>query len=368
MFFNSKAVALLLAGSTAAVTIAFLSLVDGMPSAGFLVAGGIAFSATFLLSYFTLEFMIFKELNKIYTKIDRLKNRKITSETVQEDIDDNVGDGSGLFQKDGNPLKRINEEITEFAEKKEQEIERLKQMEIFRRDFMANVSHELRTPIFATQGYILTLIDGAMDDEKVRQKFLKKAAKSLNQLNHLVEDLLTLSKIESGQIKMVYEVFDLQNLMVDAIEQLEQKAKKKNISLSLDVPHDDSIYVYADYNRIMQVILNLVSNAIKYNNNDSGTGWVKVALIDDEEMVKVAIQDNGMGIPEEDQQRVFERFYRVEKSRTKKQGGSGLGLAIVKHILGEHNAYISLESELGEGSTFSFELEKDTLANEDPEL
>ncbi|MEH0153986.1 ATP-binding protein [Limibacter armeniacum] len=361
MFFNSRAVAFLLAASTALTTVAFLTLVDDIPMAGYIVGGGIAFSAAFLLTYFTLEFMIFRELNKIYSKVDKLRQKQLypTNKKLGDDYE------VDLFEKDGNPLKRINQEITEFAVKTEQEIDKLKKMEIFRREFMANVSHELKTPIFATQGYILTLLDGAMDDENVREKFLRRAAKSLNQLNHLVEDLLTLSKIESGQIKMEYEYFDLQTLMVDAIEQVEHKASKKEISVMYEPPHDEVIAVHADYNRIMQVMLNLMTNAIKYN--DEG-GWVKLQLEDDEDSVKVTVRDNGMGIPEEDQRRVFERFYRVEKSRTKKQGGSGLGLAIVKHILSEHNSYITLKSKLGEGSAFSFILEKDNQANESTEF
>ncbi|GAA4838592.1 sensor histidine kinase [Algivirga pacifica] len=353
MFFNSRAVAFLLALSTAFITVSFLSLLEGIPSTAYVVTGCIAFSSTFILSYFTLEFMIFRELNKIYNKVDGLKNNPIFSNEPlmkQNEVQERI-----LQKEKVNPLKMINQEISDFASKTEQEIDKLKKMESFRREFMANVSHELKTPIFATQGYILTLLDGAMDDEKVRQKFLKKAAKSLSQLNHLVEDLLTLSKIESGQIKMDFEVFDIQDLMVDAYEQLEHKASKKDITIHLDLPDNESLEVNADYNRLMQVMLNLVTNAIKYNHEGHN---VTIQLKEKEDRVKVSIIDDGMGIPEEDQGRIFERFYRVEKSRTKKQGGSGLGLAIVKHILSEHNSYMSLTSKLGEGSTFSFELEK----------
>ncbi|NME68943.1 sensor histidine kinase [Flammeovirga aprica] len=355
MFFNARSVSLLLALCIGGITGAFLSITTGIEHTGILVGMLISFSSSFLLTYFVLEFIFFKEVGNIHRQIHELRNKQISSP-----------DTFNLMQKEKNPISGIKSQIKNYAEMKEEEIAQLKQMEQYRKEFLANISHELKTPIFATQGFILTLLDGAIDDKKVRDRFLKKAAKSLNSLNILVEDLLTVSKIEAGEISMEFEEFDLQVMIVDVLEQVEQKAEKKNILVTLEVPNDDPIYVDADYNRLKQVVINLVVNGIKYNNKN---GFVKVILQVNEDTVSVHVKDNGIGIPLEDQNRLFERFYRVEKSRTKKQGGSGLGLAICKHILERHDTVITLESEEEKGSTFSFDLKlSKEVDNEDSEF
>ncbi|NLR90641.1 sensor histidine kinase [Flammeovirga agarivorans] len=348
MFFNAKSVSLLLALCVGGVTAAFLSIIPDVSKTGTLVGLMISFSSTFLLTYFVLEFIFFKEIGNIHRQIHELRSNQTAKDVHPE-----------LSKKEKNPIVGIKSQIKNYAKMKEDEIAQLKQMEQYRKEFLANISHELKTPIFATQGFILTLLDGAVDDKSVRDRFLKKAAKSLNALNILVEDLLTVSKIEAGEINMEFEEFDLQIMIVDVLEQIEQKAEKKNITVSLEAPSDDPIYINADYNRLKQVVINLVVNGIKYNHKN---GWVKVILDVHEDTVTIAVKDNGMGIPHEDQNRIFERFYRVEKSRTKKQGGSGLGLAICKHILERHDAVIQLESVPEEGSTFSFDL---TLVKEE---
>jgi two-component system phosphate regulon sensor histidine kinase PhoR len=251
-----------------------------------------------------------------------------------------------------NPLKTINEEIFSFAELKQKEIDELKKLEAFRREFIADVSHELKTPIFAAQGFVHTLLDGAVNDKTVRTKFLKKAAKSLDGLDVLVQDLLTLSHLETGQIKMHFENIDLYKLTEEVFEQLEDKADKKNVRLRIEPPHQ-KVLVFADWQRMTQVMTNLISNAIKHSREES-----EVVVVFDVSKKNVITQviDFGEGIATEHQPRIFERFYRVDKSRSREKGGTGLGLAIVKHILDGHNTKPEVESKPGKGSTFSFKL------------
>lgn len=340
---TSRVVAFLLAASVAVVTVSFLSLIEGTPPLALLVTAALSFSSSFLLVYFTMEFLIFKEVNDIYTSLDKITRKELQYYSVKNN---NVS---------ANPLRRINQEIRTYVTRKEKEIDKLKKLEVYRKEFIADISHELKTPIFAAQGYVLTLLDGAIDDEKVKYKFLKKAAKSLNGLDAVVQDLLTLSQIESGVIIMRYGVFEVQAIVQDVFEQLESKAEKKSIELRLTRYYPEGIYVNADINRITQVFTNLVSNAIKYGKPG---GWVEVDLEEGNKFVKISVKDNGPGIPEEHLERVFERFYRVDKSRSKKQGGTGLGLAIVKHILEGHKSKITVSNNLDVGANFSFKLQK----------
>lgn len=269
-------------------------------------------------------------------------------------------------QKSGalNPLEKINEEIFSFAELKQKEIDELRKLEAFRKEFIADVSHELKTPIFAAQGFVHTLLDGAMDDKSVRSKFLKKAAKSLDGLDALVQDLLTLSHIETGQIKMHFENIDLYKLTQEVFEQFEEKADKRDIKFRIE-GNPNKIIVYADWQRIFQVMTNLVSNAIKHSHEG---GEVVVSFELSKKFVTTHIRDFGEGIPPEHIGRIFERFYRVDKSRSREKGGTGLGLAIVKHILENHHTKAEVESSPGKGSTFSFKLPRiKSDTNEIPE-
>lgn len=287
--------------------------------------------------------MIFRQIEKIHEELNR--------------ISDGNSPLSANYQYLSNPLKQINKEIVNYVSQKESEIDQLKKHEEYRREFIADISHELKTPIFAAQGYILTLQDGAVNDKKVRGKFLKRAAKSLNRLDALVQDLLTLSRIESGVIVMNLQICDIQALALEVFEHLEGKAQKKEIELRLSKASEDGVYVKADPDRMMQVLINLVNNAISYG---SSGGWVEIDLKETEELVNVEVRDNGKGIPKEHLPRVFERFYRVDKSRTKTQssGGSGLGLAITKHIIEGHKSKITVSSKLDEGTVFRFSLSK----------
>ena len=343
MLVNARAVALLLGISISFVTTAFLSLVEGVTVAALLVAFILSFSSSYILINISLEFMIFREINKIYNVLDKLKRKDLSFVSEKE------------RKRALNPLKQINEEIFEYAANKQKEINDLRKMEEFRREFVANVSHELKTPIFAAQGFVHTLLDGAMENKKVRQKFLKKAAKSLDGLDMLVQDLLTLSQMETGDIKMHYEHFDISRIVTEVFEQFEGEAEKKGIALKLQLKPSDHPYVYADAQRIYQVMVNLVSNAIKYTKKE---GEVVVYFAHDTEGIVVHVKDHGRGIPKEDIGRIFERFYRVEKSRSKNKGGTGLGLAIVKHIIELHHSKVKVQSEVDKGSVFSFRLPK----------
>ena len=251
-----------------------------------------------------------------------------------------------------NPLKTINEEIFSFADVKQKEIDELKKLEVFRKEFIADISHELKTPIFAAQGFVHTLLDGAVNDKAVRTRFLKKAAKSLDGLDALVQDLLTLSQIETGQIKMQFETVDLYKLTEEVFEQFEGKANKKDVSLRIE-GESKKFLVHADWQRMSQVMTNLISNAIKHSHDE---GEVIVTFEQSKKYITASVRDFGEGIPVDHQTRIFERFYRVDKSRSREKGGTGLGLAIVKHILDGHNTKAEVESEPGKGSTFKFRL------------
>ena len=339
MVYSARTMALLLAVSIALVTALFLSLVDGVERQALIVAVIISFSASYLLTFVVLEFLIFREIDKIYKMMAKLRKKELSGITKEK---------SNVL----NPLEKITQEINSFAVLKQKEIDELKKLEAFRKEFIADVSHELKTPIFAAQGFVHTLIDGAVNDKSVRNKFLKKAAKSLDGLDALVQDLLTLSQIETGDIKMHFEHIDLHNLCKEVVEQFEEKAVKKNIKLQLEEPKQ-KMMVYADWQRITQVMTNLISNAINYTPEGGG---VIISFDSSKKNVTTFVTDTGEGIPAVHLSRIFERFYRVEKSRSREKGGTGLGLAIVKHILEGHNTKAEVETKEGKGSVFSFKL------------
>src|SRR5882672_2727786 len=338
MIYSARSLALLLAASIALVTALFLSLIDSVGLSALLVASLISFSVSYLLVYVVLEFLIFRGINKIDKMMGKLMKKELKGIAKEK--------SSGL-----DPFEKLNEEISSFALLKQKEIDELKKLEAFRKEFIADVSHELKTPIFAAQGFVHTLLDGAVNDKNVRNKFLKKAARSLDGLDALVQDLLTLSQIESGDIKMHFEDIDLHKLSMEVIDQFEEKAEKKKIHLKVD--HHGKIMVHADWQRITQVITNLVSNAIIYTPDE---GAVTISFEIGKKNVTTLISDTGEGIPPQHVARIFERFYRVDKSRSREKGGTGLGLAIVKHILENHGTKADVESTPGKGSDFSFKL------------
>ena len=250
----------------------------------------------------------------------------------------------------------LTEEIEKFAQDKKIEIDTLKIREEYRKDFLGNVSHELKTPLFTVQGYLETLLDGAIDDKKVRDKYLQRANKAVDRLIYIVKDLDLITKLEAGELNVNWEEFDIIELIKNAFELIEMKAVKQKISLTFDMDYANPILVKGDSEKIRQVVTNLLVNSIKYG-HENGTTEVSVEnLIQNKVIVRVT--DNGEGIPEQHIPRLFERFYRVDKSGSRKDGGSGLGLAIVKHIIEAHEERIYVESVVEVGSEFSFTLEK----------
>jgi len=243
-------------------------------------------------------------------------------------------------------------DVYRTGESLENEIQELKEMESYRREFIGNVSHELKTPIFSVQGFAETLLDGALDDASVNRTFLKKILHHANRLDNLARDLSTITKIETDELDMSSEAFEVTELFDAALESVEVRAEDKGIVPQQNVP-SDCPDVYGDFDRLRRVLVNLVDNAIKYN-EEGGTVCLQADPTGDE--VEIRVVDDGIGIPPEDLSRLTERFYRVDKSRSRNQGGTGLGLAIVKHILGAHDRTLHVDSTPGEGSTFHFTL------------
>lgn len=302
----------------------------------------LSFGLSFFLFFYTLEFFIYRKIKLIYKTIHSLKTQRYDA-ILQN------------FDWDKDPIVEMNKEVIKWARDNRMEISQLKKLAEFRKEFLGNVSHELKTPIFNIQGYIHTLIDGAINDPQVNTRFLQKAANSADRLSDLVADLLAISQLESGELIMNFEKFDINALVKDIYDQLEVKSKKSNITLEIKEGCNKPFWVYADKYRIRQVLVNLISNGIKYGNDG---GWVVASYYDMDENILIEIADNGNGIEQEHLPRIFERFYRIDKSRAREgeEGGTGLGLAIVKHILEAHEQTINVRSSIGKGTTFSFTL------------
>ena len=262
------------------------------------------------------------------------------------------------LEQTNTPERSVSAEINRWAEQNQKEIARLKENEKYRKEFVGNVSHEIKTPIFNIQGYISTLLDGGIDDPVLFRRYLERTEKSIDRLINITKDLEAISKLESGVLNLNYERFDIVDLTRDIVDSVEFEATKKNITIvvgsSYTVPYP-SVWVKADRYYIEQVLINLIINSIRYG-NEGGETFIK--YIDLFDKVLVEVRDNGRGIAKEDIPRVFERFYRTDKGRSREQGGTGLGLSIVKHVLEAHGETINLRSELGKGSTFSFTLSK----------
>lgn len=253
-------------------------------------------------------------------------------------------------------LDSVNREVVEWSDHKKREIEELKKMADYRREFLGNVSHELKTPIFNIQGYVLTLLDGGLEDETINKNYLLRAEKSINRMIAIVEDLEKISQLEAGELQLDYSKFDIVSLSKEVSELLEMKIKEKEISISFAQSYDRPYYVYADKERIKEVLINLIDNSVKYGNVSEGK--TKLSFFEMENSILVEVTDNGPGIEVSEIPRIFERFYRVDKARSRKQGGSGLGLAIVKHIIEAHDETINVRSSPGVGTTFAFTLKK----------
>ena len=309
-----------------------------------LISFVVTLAFSFLLFFYSIEYFIYKKIKLIYKTIHSLKTQKYDAKLSN-------------FDWTQDPISNMNKEVINWARDQKEAIDELKQLAEFRKEFLGNVSHELKTPIFNIQGYIHTLIDGAIDDPDVNIRFLKKAAKSADRLSDLVADLLAISQLESEGLNMEMERFDINSLLKDVYEQLEVRAKERGISLLIKEGCNKPFFVFADKYRIRQVLVNLVGNAIKYGNE---LGTTTAAYYDMDQNILIEIGDNGEGIAQDHLPRIFERFYRVDKSRARESGpgGTGLGLAIVKHIIEAHDQTVNVRSNIGEGTTFAFTLKK----------
>jgi len=307
-----------------------------------LVSFGISFVTSFILFYYMLEKYIYSKIKLIYKLIHNLK--------LGKDLKDALGE-----YVSSDPINDVEHEVMEWAGAKKMEIEVLKKQEQFRREFLSNVSHEFKTPLFAIQGYIETLQDCLVDDPDMAVKFLQKAEKNVERLSYLINDLDSISKLESGEIPIDYQKFDFVLLAKEVMEGLEDKAKKRDVKLSFKEKYMHPAFVKADREKIRQVMINLISNSIKYGKQPGSTA-IKIFELHDQYLIEVT--DDGIGIDEKHLPRLFERFYRIDSHRSREVGGTGLGLAIVKHILEAHEQIISVRSTLQIGTTFAFTLEK----------
>lgn len=308
----------------------------------YLVGGAVMFTVSYLLIQYILNQFIYDKIRLIYKNIHDLKSPK--------------NKRKGEMYRSADLIGKASEDVAAWASDKRKEIDDLRQLEAYRREFLGNVSHELKTPIFNIQGYVLTLLDGGLEDPAVNRNYLLRTEQSINRMISIVDDLETISKLESGQISLNYSSFDMLALVQEVLDMLDMEAARKKIRFTLGRSYDKPVMVYADRQSIQQVVTNLVVNAIKYGTEN---GRVKVSFFDMDEHILTEITDSGIGISREELPRIFERFYRGEKSRTRNQGGgSGLGLAIVKHIIEAHSQTINVRSTLGVGSTFAFTLKK----------
>ncbi len=298
--------------------------------------------ATLSFSFFVLQFrvekFIYKRVKKIYDDVSLLDSTTLRNQPITTD------------------MATLTQDVQKFARDKKIEIETLKVREEYRREFLGNVSHELKTPLFTVQGYLSTLLDGAMNDKTIRKKYLERAEKGVERLIHIVKDLDMITKLEAGDMNLEYSEFNIIDVVQNVFDLLEMKADEKNIMLMFDMKYTKPVMVWGDQEKIQQVVTNLVMNSIKYG-KENGTTEVSIEDLVNNKVI-VRITDNGEGIQKQHVPRLFERFFRVDKSGARSEGGSGLGLSIVKHIIEAHHQKIYVESKYGYGSEFSFTLEK----------
>ena len=305
--------------------------------------GLIIFMSVFFVLNYRIEKFIYKGIKQLYQDLEPEFRGEIHDILTADNMDS------------------LLESLKELALKRNVELNSLKDQASFRREFLGNIAHELKTPLFTVQGYILTLLDGAYKDTAVNEKYLERANKGVERLTYIVKDLDLLTKLEKGDTQLELENFDVLEVIQSVFELLEMQAVKSSISLEFDQKYTSAIGVYADRERVQQVLTNLVMNSIKYGKK-KGTTEVSVQSVDDDKIM-VRVRDNGEGIEQEHLPRLFERFYRVDKSGNRRRGGSGLGLAIVKHIIEAHREQIFVESQAEIGSEFSFTLEKGSLTD-----
>ena len=308
----------------------------------FLILSVFLFIFSFIIIRYSVEKFIYEKIRIIYKTIHNLKVSKQNFRDKQK----------GSYDL----LENVNQEVLDWVENKSQEIEALKKLEVYRREYIGNVSHELKTPIFNIQGYILTLLDGGLDDPSINKEYLLRTEKSINRMIAIIQDLEEISRLESGELKLEFSKFDIIALAKEVIEFLEIKAKKKKVKLIISPTKEKQIIVRADKKRIRQVLTNLIENSVKYSAYEKAL--TKISFFDMDEHILVEVTDNGIGVSETDIPRLFERFYRTDKGRSRGEGGTGLGLSIVKHIIEAHEQTINVRSGVGVGTTFGFTLQK----------
>ena len=312
-----------------------------MPWSFILTLCVVLFVSTYSILIYTIRRYIYRKIKLIYKNIHSHKvapSAKLNTINIDSDI-----------------LEEVEKDVAEWADNQQKEIENLKLLESYRRNFLGDISHELKTPLFNIQGYVHTLLDGGLYDDKINKSYLQRAATNVERLHTIIEDLEAISKLESGGLVLELQQFDIKTLTSEVFNDLEIFAKEANIQLFFKEGADTSFTVRADRENIRQVLTNLIINSIKYGIHG---GHTKVGFYNMESYILVEVADNGIGISEKDLNHVFDRFYRVDKSRSRAQGGSGLGLSIVKHIMEAHKQTINVRSTLGLGSTFGFTLEK----------
>jgi two-component system phosphate regulon sensor histidine kinase PhoR len=300
----------------------------------------ITFIIAFLLIYFAINNFILDKINPIYKTI---ANIPITKEELRQKME-----GKDAIQE-------VNRMVINYAQNRSKEIKKLRRMEKYRKEFLGNVSHELKTPIFNIQGYILTLLDGGLEDPEINREYLERTEKSINRMVSIIEDLESITKLEAGELKLEMEDFDIVQLVKEVYELQDTISSKYKINLALDRNYDKPIVVNADKKRITEVLNNLIVNSIHYGRK-GGTTTISFAELGENLLVDVT--DDGIGLDEDEIPRIFERFYRTDKSRSREHGGTGLGLSIVKHIIEAHNQTITVRSEPGTGTSFSFTVKK----------
>ncbi len=316
----------------------FVLLGDERKLLALLIFIPLAFISSFLITQYRAKRFIYNRIKKIYDEVSILNEDEFHKESATTDID------------------TLSKSVQEYVQGKRIEIKNLTERDSFRKDFLGNVAHELKTPLFTVQGYILTLIEGAINDKLIRDKYLSRANKGVDRLVAIVKDLDMIAKLETEGLHMNTEVFNIIDLTQNVFDLLEMRSKKRNITLQFDKIYEFPIFVKADKERIEQVLINLIMNSVKYGKTNGITTVGIESYTEHQFIIKVI--DNGEGIKQEHIPRLFERFYRVDQSRSREQGGSGLGLSIVKHIIEAHNETMLINSTFKEGSEFSFTLKK----------
>lgn len=336
MFRKTVHITLFFSGLGFLLTFVLLLVFSEVPLGLAIIMSVLTGGALFVSSQWVLEKFIFDRMNLLFDKVLNITYER----RVLKILDD--------------PFELIDSKVNTYLEKLEKEEETLSEQQKFRREYIGNIAHELKTPIFTTQGYILTLLDGGLEDERINKDYLQRADKSIERIIDLLDDLDLITRLDSGEFPLEVETFDIVQLCKEVLDALELKANERNMILGFRTEPKRQIFVDGDRSRIFQVVSNLVVNAIKYGKDD---GSVDIGFnIMNENYILIEVIDNGYGINEDNLLKIFQRFYRVDKSGGRKQGGSGLGLSIVKHIVEAHGQTLNVNSKVGVGSTFSFTL------------